>query len=89
MATGPGGRHGFESPVPIAAEATLPIYEFKCRACGEAFEAIRPLGDSGADLECPACGAASPEKQISVFAASTGGTGSAGSSRGSCGAGFS
>ncbi len=67
----------------------MPIYEFKCRACGVTFEAIRPLGDAGTDLECPECGTAAPEKQLSVFAASTGASGSAASSRRSCGSGFS
>jgi putative FmdB family regulatory protein len=47
----------------------MPIYEFKCKKCNERFEAIRPVGDTGRDLECPACGAKSPEKVPSVFAA--------------------
>lgn len=67
----------------------MPIYEFRCRGCGFRFEALRPLGDTGAGLECPSCGAKDPEKQLSVFAASAGGgsrvTGSGGSS---CGSGF-
>lgn len=47
----------------------MPIYEYRCRACGAAFEAIRRLGDDGSDLECPGCGAVGPEKVPSVFAA--------------------
>lgn len=47
----------------------MPIYEYKCRKCKESFEAIRPVGDDGRDLACPACGTESPEKLPSVFAA--------------------
>ena len=47
----------------------MPIYEFECRACGHGFEALRPLGDTGASLTCPKCEAPSPSKKLSVFAA--------------------
>jgi putative FmdB family regulatory protein len=57
----------------------MPIYEFRCRACDRVFEAIRPLGDRGVDLTCPACGAREPDKILSVFATSAG--------SGSCGGG--
>ncbi|MBZ5638630.1 MAG: zinc ribbon domain-containing protein [Acidobacteriia bacterium] len=67
----------------------MPIYEFKCRACGRRFEAIRPMGDSGSALECPDCGAGTPEKQLSVFAASTGWNRDARPARSSCRSGFS
>jgi len=60
----------------------MPIYEYRCRECAETFEAIRPLGDDGLDLVCPECGAKSPEKVPSVFAAQSG-------SRGPASSGFS
>jgi putative FmdB family regulatory protein len=47
----------------------MPIYEYKCKKCGERFEAIRPIGDTGRGLSCPECGARAPEKVPSVFAA--------------------
>ncbi|MFA4943828.1 MAG: zinc ribbon domain-containing protein [Lentisphaeria bacterium] len=46
----------------------MPIYEYRCAACGHEFEKLimRP-----ADLpeRCPACGAATLRKQWSAFAA--------------------
>lgn len=50
----------------------MPIYEFRCRKCGETFEAIRPMGDTGSSLACPQCGAKAPVKQPSTFAAAAG-----------------
>jgi putative FmdB family regulatory protein len=46
----------------------MPIYEYRCRKCGEQFEAIRQVGDDGKDLACPECGAKGPEKLLSAFA---------------------
>jgi putative FmdB family regulatory protein len=34
----------------------VPTYEFRCRACGEAFELVCPLGERERRSECPACG---------------------------------
>ena len=31
----------------------MPIYEFECKKCGETFEALRPVGDTGSKLSCP------------------------------------
>jgi putative FmdB family regulatory protein len=57
----------------------MPIYEFRCKACGERFEALRPVGDRGTKLSCPECGKKGPEKLPSVFASSAScGTGSGG-----------
>jgi len=47
----------------------MPIYEFECKKCGERFEAIRPMGDTGKKLSCPECGARAPKKVPAVFAA--------------------
>ena len=33
----------------------MPLYEFRCAACGEVVEEIRPMG-SGPSGPCPACG---------------------------------
>jgi putative FmdB family regulatory protein len=47
----------------------MPIYEFRCKKCGETFEALCRIGDEGSDLVCPTCGTKAPEKIFSVFAA--------------------
>jgi putative FmdB family regulatory protein len=62
----------------------VPIYEFRCADCEAVFEALRPVGDSGADLRCPKCRSGSVEKIFSVFAA---GSGSGGKTASSCGGG--
>lgn len=63
----------------------MPIYEYRCIACGHVFERIRPMGDTGGGLECPECGAEGPEKLLSVFAAGNAGAPSGGV--GGCGGG--
>lgn len=78
------------SPQRVRRFKVLPIYEFRCRSCDFRFEALRPMGDTGENLDCPSCGALAPEKLLSVFAASTpqGGGHTKGSSAASCGSGF-
>ena len=53
----------------------MPLYDFRCRACGHTFEAlVRVNADGGGDLppaECPACHARDLERLPSVFAASS------------------
>ncbi len=47
----------------------MPIFEYVCRDCGRAFEAI--VNGSRA-ARCPGCQSESLEKQLSVFAVSVG-----------------
>ncbi len=42
----------------------MPIYEYKCGSCGEAFE---KLVFGGKTPECPECGSADVIKKLSVF----------------------
>lgn len=58
----------------------MPLYEYRCRKCGKAFEMLRRLKDADSDLECPKCGSAEVERQFSTFAA--GGCSSGSGSRG-------
>jgi putative FmdB family regulatory protein len=51
----------------------MPIYEYKCRKCGSAFEHLARTTTEPAP-KCPKCGAPKPEKQLSVFSASVAGS---------------
>lgn len=43
----------------------MPLYEFKCRACGHRFEELVRLGEVP---ECPKCRDAAPERLFSASA---------------------
>jgi len=60
----------------------LPIYEYKCKKCGNSFELRRGLADSDDDIKCPVCEAGKPERIFSIFA--TGSMSSKGLSSKSC-----
>ncbi len=46
----------------------MPIYEYRCRDCGDRFEVLQRLGEGADSLTCGGCGAGSLEKQFSTFA---------------------
>ena len=46
----------------------MPLFEYRCGACGSEFERLVRSGDVPA---CPSCGATSLEKQLSMFAVSS------------------
>ncbi|HLX09519.1 MAG TPA: zinc ribbon domain-containing protein [Thermoanaerobaculia bacterium] len=69
----------------------MPLYEYRCRDCGNQFEILQRLGAGAAGLTCTGCGAAALDKQFSTFA-TTGGAGddamaAAGCEAPDCGAG--
>lgn len=33
----------------------MPFYDYRCPACGERFDMMRPLADRDAPVRCPAC----------------------------------
>jgi putative FmdB family regulatory protein len=43
----------------------MPIYEYECRKCGHAFEALQKVND-GALKKCPDCGALQLKKLVSA-----------------------
>lgn len=49
----------------------MPIFEYRCNACGALFEAI--VHASSSTPECPKCSGSDLEKQLSVFAVGSSG----------------
>lgn len=45
----------------------MPIYEYRCSACGNEFEMTRPISQSGDPAPCTSCGKPS-QKLVSQFA---------------------
>ena len=43
----------------------MPIYEYRCEACGHALEALQKMSDAPL-TECPHCGAPALKKQVSA-----------------------
>jgi len=56
----------------------MPVYEFKCKQCGEIFSELRKMGDFSSG-KCPSCGSDLTEKVLSLFSSS-----SSGKAGGSC-----
>ena len=50
----------------------MPIYEYRCRKCGEVFERFQKVNEGGDNLTCPYCGGRKPEKVLSSFSSSKG-----------------
>lgn len=61
----------------------MPLFEYRCKDCGERFETLvfSSSGDEG--VECPKCHGTQTEKQISMFA-SSGARDAGGASASSC-----
>lgn len=47
----------------------MPMYEYKCPACGTTFEELVPSEAAGRKVACPKCGQRNVERQLSVFSA--------------------
>ena len=52
----------------------MPIYEFKCQACGHIFERLQKLSDAD-PTDCPECGAAQVRRQLTAPAFRLAGSG--------------
>jgi putative FmdB family regulatory protein len=45
----------------------MPIYEFKCKNCGNTFEYLCMRSDDENHVKCPSCGKEKSEKLLSTF----------------------
>ena len=48
----------------------MPIYEYKCKNCGEIFEKFQSLGASNDNISCPKCNTPRPDRIFSAFSSS-------------------
>ena len=49
----------------------MPIYEYKCKKCGNKFELLQKMNESNKNITCPECGASQAEKLFSTFSSSS------------------
>lgn len=65
----------------------MPLYEYRCDACGRTFEELRSSSDADEAIECPSCESRQTARKLSRFAS---GASSSGSAKGgsSCGTRF-
>ncbi len=45
----------------------MPLYDYKCRKCGEKFETYKTFLVSDKTIKCPKCGTEDPERQLGSF----------------------
>ncbi len=64
----------------------MPIYEYKCAACGSQFEKL--VRASSPAIACPGCGGEKLEQKYSTFAAQKSEGGASPMPSGGCGAGM-
>jgi putative FmdB family regulatory protein len=51
----------------------MPLYEYRCKACGRTFEQLRRMSEADRGVECPECRSEDVQRVLSTFA--TGGCG--------------
>ncbi|MBN1890981.1 MAG: zinc ribbon domain-containing protein [Thermoflexales bacterium] len=47
----------------------MPIYEYRCKACGEKFDKLVRMSTKTEEIVCPKCGQRQAEKSVSLFGA--------------------
>jgi putative FmdB family regulatory protein len=62
----------------------MPIYEYRCGACGRAFERYVQAGQA---VACPACASSQVTRLLSMFGFKSGSSVAAGTGGGGCGCG--
>jgi putative FmdB family regulatory protein len=45
----------------------MPVYEYKCKKCGERFEVRLSINSEIDEIPCPRCGTTETEKVYSIF----------------------
>jgi putative FmdB family regulatory protein len=58
----------------------MPLYEYRCEACGEMFGKLQKMGAPEGEVCCPKCGAGEVKRQISSCSIGKGGSPAAGPS---------
>jgi len=46
----------------------MPLYEYRCKDCGEVFDKLRPVSKADDEILCPRCQSKKTERQLSTFA---------------------
>ncbi|MBD3411038.1 MAG: zinc ribbon domain-containing protein [Ignavibacteriales bacterium] len=46
----------------------MPIFEYRCKSCGEKFDVLHKSSASIGEVSCPSCQSAEAEKLLSAFA---------------------
>ena len=54
----------------------MPIYEFKCKKCGDVFDVLFRSSQEKREVSCPVCKAKKVDKLMSVFGGKIGNTSS-------------
>ena len=49
----------------------MPIYEYRCTACGENFSKLQKVGANSDGVRCPKCESPEVERQLSSFASAS------------------
>ncbi|MDY0058778.1 MAG: zinc ribbon domain-containing protein [Myxococcota bacterium] len=66
----------------------MPIYEYRCRQCGQPFEKLVRVTTPLEEVECPHCGQRDAERRLSLFASFGAGAAACSPSSGAGGGGF-
>jgi putative FmdB family regulatory protein len=65
----------------------MPVYEYRCAACGRHFEKLRAISARDESVKCPSCGGRRAERLVSSFAAFAAEGGQTSGLGGCCGGG--
>lgn len=65
----------------------MPIYEYRCKGCGNEFEALIWTSREEEAVECPRCAGKEVDRVLSPFARGIGAGGEGGLSKSGCGPG--